>query len=582
MVHDRMGAINVDSCTAKRKPEDDTAMDVDMDAAMPALQVKDLSYCYGGGATFHTKAVSEPKLIDVNLTFEKGTRVIIAGANGAGKSTLLSIVGGKKMVANGQCKVLGKECFKDSTLNTQRMYCGDWWRTNFFHNLSMAELIGEERLKSDRVQELIDIMQINLSWRVNAISDGQRRRIQLLECLAEEKEVYVLDEITTDLDLYAREGLLNFMRKETEEKGATIFYATHIFDSLADWGTHFVFFSKAQIAKCSIFEDLKDYQDFVSQGVRCPLYKLVKQRVCAEYKAPVSYEISADTPMAPEPQGPTLEVTNLSYSYAQGLPPVLKDMTFAFNRGARILVVGANGACKSTIMSILGGKRMIPRGFAKILGKDCFNDTSIARDVMYCGDWWNTQFFMNTTIADLLGENQIQSVRCKHLCDVLQIDLNWRINSISDGQRRRCQLLEILIPYRPVYLMDEITSDLDIFAREGVLAFLKAESEVRGCTVFYCTHIFDHLEGWASHMLHLSKGRVTRACAFDEIDEYSKLCASGCLTPLYTLIRGWMYAEYEKDGLEHKPWRKLDEKSLIDGRVPNLGLAGPFQTASGY
>jgi CCR4-NOT complex subunit CAF16 len=308
----------------------------------------------------------------------------------------------------------------------------------------------------------------------------------------------------------------------------------------------------------------------------------VKEWVCAEYKTPVAYTIEADTPKAPMPQGPTLEVTNLTYSYAQGLPPVLKDMTFAFNRGARILVVGANGACKSTVMSILGGKRMIPRGFAKILDKDCFNDPSISRDVMYCGDWWNTQFFVNTTIADLLGENQIQSSRCKHLADILQVDLNWRINSISDGQRRRCQLLELLIPCRPIYLMDEITSDLDIFAREGILAFLKAESEIRGCTVFYCTHIFDHLEGWASHMLHLSKGQVVRACAFDEIDEYSKLCASGCLTPLYTLIRDWMYAEYEKDGIEYKPWRKLDEKSLADGRVPNLGLAGPFQTASGY
>jgi CCR4-NOT complex subunit CAF16 len=559
-----------------------TAMDIDMDAATPALEVKDLSYCYGGGATIHDRALSEPKLKEISCSFPRGSRVVIAGANGAGKSTLLSIAGGKKMIPIGKCKVLGKECFNDSTLNSQRMYCGDWWRTNFFFNLSMAELIGEERLKSPRVQELIDIMQINMSWRINAISDGQRRRIQLLECLAEEKEVYVLDEITTDLDLYAREGLLNFLRKETEVKGATILYATHIFDSLADWGTHFVFFSKAQILKCNRFEDLKEYQDLVSQGARCPLYKLVKDWVCAEYKNPVAYTIEADTPMAPTPQGATLEVTNLTYSYAQGLPPVLKDMSFSFNRGARILVVGANGACKSTVMSILGGKRMIPRGFAKILDKDCFNDPSISRDVMYCGDWWNTQFFVNTTIADLLGENMINTSRCKHLADILQVDLNWRINSISDGQRRRCQLLEILIPCRPIYLMDEITSDLDIFAREGILAFLKAESEIRGCTIFYCTHIFDHLEGWADHILHLSKGQVVRACAFDQIDEYSKLCAAGCLTPLYTLIRGWMYAEYEKDGIDYKPWRKLDEKSAVDGRVPNLGLAGPFQTASGY
>jgi CCR4-NOT complex subunit CAF16 len=454
------------------------------------------------------------------------------------------------------------------------MYCGDWWRTNFFFNLLVSDLIGEDRLKSPRVQELIDIMEINLSWRINAISDGQRRRIQIIEALAEEKQFYVLDEITTDLDLYAREGLLKFLRKETEEKGATVFYATHIFDSLADWATHVMFFSKAKVAKCCSIGDLKEYHDLVSNGTRCPLYTLMKSWVIAEYAAPVPYEVLADAPMAPSPDGPTLEVTKLTFAYAQGLAPCLKDMSFSFNRGARILVVGANGACKSTVMSILGGKRMIPRGFAKILGKDCFNDTSISQQVMYCGDWWNTQFFMNTTIADLLV-GHLDTDRCRHLASVLQVDVNWKINSISDGQRRRCQLLEMLLPYRSVYLMDEITSDLDIFAREGILAFLKGESEKRGCTIFYCTHIFDHLEGWASHMLHLSKGQVVRACAMDEIQEYSKLCAGGCLTPLYSLIREWMYAEYDAD-MGAKPWRKLEDTN--DGRVPNLGLAGPFQT----
>merc|ERR1712072_953787 len=118
-----------------------------------------------------------------------------------------------------------------------------------------------------------------------------------------------------------------------------------------------------------------------------------------------------------------------------------------------------------------------------------------------------------------------------HLAEVLQVDRLWKINNVSDGQRRRCQLLEILATPRPVYLMDEITSDLDIYAREGILAFLKAESELRGCTVFYCTHIFDRLEGWASHMLHLSKGQVVRSCKMSELKEYDELVSAGSSTP---------------------------------------------------
>jgi CCR4-NOT complex subunit CAF16 len=547
-----------------------------------AVEARALSYRYGGGCSVADRAISEPKLIDVNLSLQPGSRVLVAGANGAGKSTFLSIAGGKKMVPRGVCSVLGKDAFHDTTLNKDRMYCGDWWRTNFFCNLAVAEVIGAERIATPRVQELIDIMQIDLSWRINAISDGQRRRCQLLDSLAEDKKVYVLDEITTDLDLFAREGLLNFLQKETEEKGVTILYATHIFDSLAEWATHVVFFSKAQVARCCSMADLTEYHNLVAQGTRVPLYTLMKEWIFREYVAPVSLDNSADdSPMCDAADGPVLEVKNLNYSYAAGLPPVLKDVSFSFNRGARILVVGANGASKSTVMSILGGKRMIPRGFAKILGMDCFNDPIVARSVMYVGDWWNTNFFMNLKVCELLGEAVASTSRCKHLAAVLQVNLDWKINGISDGQRRRCQLLEILSTPRPVYLMDEITSDLDIFAREGILRFLRAESELRGATIFYCTHIFDHLEGWATHLLHLSKGTVVQSVEIAQVEEYSQLVADGCHTPLYNLVRGWIYKEYQGEEGKEKPWRKDCEAKMADGRLPNLGLAGPFQTVSG-
>mmetsp|Transcript_42519 Transcript_42519/g.98459 ORF Transcript_42519/g.98459 Transcript_42519/m.98459 type:complete len:305 (+) Transcript_42519:2-916(+) len=304
----------------------------------------------------------------------------------------------------------------------------------------------------------------------------------------------------------------------------------------------------------------------------------MREWVFREYDAPVDIGVQTDAPAAPAVDGPVLDVTGLSYAYAAGLPKVLKDVTFSFGRGARILVVGANGACKSTVMSILGGKRMIPRGFARILGKDCFNDPGVAQHVMYCGDWWRTNFFMNLELGELLGESVIATQRCQHLRDVLQVSFDWKINDLSDGQRRRCQLLEILSTPRPVYLMDEITSDLDIFAREGILNFLRAESELRGATIFYCTHIFDHLEGWASHLLHMAKGQVVKACRMDEVADYARLSAEGHATPLYSLIRGWIYAEYEAEN-GAKPWRKLDDTS--DGRRPNLGLAGPFITVSG-
>lgn len=53
-------------------------------------------------------------------------------------------------------------------------------------------------------------------------------------------QVLLLDEITVDLDVLARADLMTFLRSECEERGATIIYATHIFDGLESWPTHIV------------------------------------------------------------------------------------------------------------------------------------------------------------------------------------------------------------------------------------------------------------------------------------------------------------------------------------------------------
>merc|ERR1719463_17869 len=222
---------------------------------------------------------------------------------------------------------------------------------------------------------------------------------------------------------------------------------------------------------------------------------------------------------------------------------------------------------------------MIPRGFAFALGKDSFNDTSLGKDVMYMGDWWRTKFYMNMRFRELLSDEVRTSTRCQYLANILEVDFEWKINEISDGMRRRCQLVEALAIPKSVYFMDEITSDLDIFSREGILGFLRAEADVRGATILYCTHIFDHLEGWASHLLHLSQGTVVKCCELSEVEEYTQLLSEGRPCPLYNLVRRWVYDEYDQL-IEQKAKAPKVDKSL-DGRIPNLGLAGPFMMTCG-
>ena len=92
----------------------------------------------------------------------------------------------------------------------------------------------------DRRDELVGILDIDSKWRMHAVSDGERRRVQLAMGLLRPWSVLLLDEVTVDLDLLSRSEFLAFLKRETEVRECTIVYATHIFDNLADWPSHLV------------------------------------------------------------------------------------------------------------------------------------------------------------------------------------------------------------------------------------------------------------------------------------------------------------------------------------------------------
>lgn len=81
------------------------------------------------------------------------------------------------------------------------------------------------------------------------VSDGQRRRVQMCMGLLKPFKILLLDEVTVDMDVLGRLELLRFFKRETEERGCTIIYATHIFDGLSDWMTHVAFVSDGAMVK---------------------------------------------------------------------------------------------------------------------------------------------------------------------------------------------------------------------------------------------------------------------------------------------------------------------------------------------
>ena len=73
----------------------------------------------------------------------------------------------------------------------------------------------------------------------------------------------LLDEITVDLDVLGRADLLAYLRAETEERGACIVYATHIFDGLESWATHLMYLANGGL---KVREQMGDAQRGALQG----------------------------------------------------------------------------------------------------------------------------------------------------------------------------------------------------------------------------------------------------------------------------------------------------------------------------
>ncbi len=75
-----------------------------------------------------------------------------------------------------------------------------------------------------RRAKLMEVLDINPDWRMHTVSDGQRRRVQICLGLLKPFDVLLLDEITVDLDVLGRADLMQFLKEECEQRGATIIY----------------------------------------------------------------------------------------------------------------------------------------------------------------------------------------------------------------------------------------------------------------------------------------------------------------------------------------------------------------------
>jgi CCR4-NOT complex subunit CAF16 len=241
---------------------------------------------------------------------------------------------------------------------------------------------------------------------------------------------------------------------------------------------------------------------------------------------------------------PAVELRALRFAYPDAGRPVFDGLSLAVPVGARCLLLGGNGVGKSTLLRLVGGRYLLPPDMIRVLGRPAFHDTTLAADVACLGGAF--PFVADISVAQILaGRPHVDPRRREHLIDVLEVDRAWRMHQVSDGQRRRVQILLDLERSVRVVLLDEVTADLDILARADLLRFLRAESASRGVTTIYATHVLDGLQDWATHLLFLGRSGLRRFAEIDAVPELNAASDPGlpATSRLHRLCERWMAEE---------------------------------------
>lgn len=171
------------------------------------------------------------------ISFEanSGEIVGILGPNGAGKSTLLRMLSGIMVPTSGDVEI-DEMSYKKNAIEIKRRIAFMSGNTKLYNRLSPHELIQmcgtlygmEEKQINEREEEILKLLNlVDLrNARIGNFSTGQTQRVGLARCLVHNPQYYILDEVTTGLDLMSSQIILNFI-KEEKQKGKTILYSTH-------------------------------------------------------------------------------------------------------------------------------------------------------------------------------------------------------------------------------------------------------------------------------------------------------------------------------------------------------------------
>lgn len=501
---------------------------------------------------------------NINFSLRPGSRVALTGANGSGKSTLMKIIAGISQPDSGARTLTkdtvvaylpqsgiahgGRTLLEEADLAFERLNRLELEKTEVEHRLSGAKEHTEEvqeliehqhyltekllhsgyytrQAEIDRVLTGLGFSRSDFTKDTAAFSGGWQMRIALAKVLLSRPDVLLLDEPTNYLDLEAKNWIESFLLNLPDgylivshdrhfldsvvEETAELFYASlkmyrggysqyeekrkkEIEDLIRRYDQQ-----QEEIEKIEFFIRRFRYNASKAQMVQSRVKQLEK---IDRIQIPESMKrIHFSFPEAPHSGRDVLAVEGLSKRYGEN--EVFADLTFPLRRGQRLVVVGVNGAGKSSLLRILAGKdKTFSGGFSYGSGvKTGFFSQDLAEE-----------FHEDKTVLEELEASAPTDVvpRLRNLLGAFLFrgdDVYKSMGVLSGGERNRVALLKLLLKPVNLLIMDEPTNHLDLTSKDVLLEALLSFTG----TLVFVSHDRYFIEKLADQVLELREGRGT-------------------------------------------------------------------------
>lgn len=168
---------------------------------------------------------------DVTLSVSKGEIFGFIGPNGAGKSTTIRTLLGLIFPTRGKGEIFGMDCINEGPSIRARIgYLPS--EVFYYDKMKVLDLLeySASFYKKDckkRMKELADIMELDLTRRIEDLSYGNKKKVGIVQGLLHSPELIILDEPTSGLDPLMQKKFFDIIQEENE-KGVTVFFSSHI------------------------------------------------------------------------------------------------------------------------------------------------------------------------------------------------------------------------------------------------------------------------------------------------------------------------------------------------------------------